>query len=275
MNVDLKTVILYSLIGGVFSLIGGVLLLGSKKSSRALERYAVPFAAGALIATVFMDLLQEGLESSTSESVLMGAMIGVVGFFFLERFLRWFHHHHHDVGEDDHSHKISLVVVGDTLHNALDGVAIAASFLISFPTGVITTFAVAAHEIPHEIGDFGVLLAKGMKRRNVLIINVISALATVVAAIIVFKLGSESVLPIGWIIGVSAGFLLYIAMSDLIPSIHDSSPSKKLLDWRPVLFLLGVVVVGTMIKLAHSYVGDSHRHIHADSSLHNQESAHD
>lgn len=239
-------------------MLGGIVLLISKKSSGVLERYAVPFAAGALLSTVFVHLLPEGVNNFGATEVMKGALYGVVGFFFLERFLSWFHHHHQDdEGEHDHhGHKASLVIVGDTLHNALDGVTIAASFLISFQTGLITTIAVAIHEIPHEIGDFGVLLNKGVSRRRVLIFNFIGALATVVMAVLTFKLGSSDKLPLALMIGLSSGFLLYIAMSDLIPSIHDGSPKKKLLDWRPVLFVLGIIVVALGVNIAHAH--DNH-----------------
>ena len=182
-------VIFFSLIGGVISLIGGVLLLSRKKTAQSLAQYATPFAAGALLAAVFLDLLKEGVEEASATTVLEAALVGVVIFFFAERFLRWFHHHHeHDkIGKDPAR---SLIIVGDTIHNIMDGVAIAAAFLVSPSTGIITTLAVAAHEIPQEIGDFGLLLKRGMSRRNVLLVNIFSALATTVAAVVTFTLGN-------------------------------------------------------------------------------------
>ena len=243
-------VIFYSMIGGVFSLLGGILLLSRQKSAEVLAKYATPFAAGALLSAVFLDLLTDGLEVSSAQSVMWSVLVGISLFFFLERFLRWFHHHHAHEG-DVINHRVGMIVIGDTLHNALDGVAIAASFLISVPTGIVTTIAVAAHEIPQEVGDFGLLLARGMSRRAVLMVNFFSALATVLLAVITFALGSEQRLPIGILIGLSAGFLLYIAMSDLIPGIHESSPKKKLFDWRPVMFVLGIVTVAVSIQIAH------------------------
>lgn len=245
-------VIFFSLIGGVFSLIGGMLMLSHKKLAQLLAAYATPFAAGALLAAVFMDLLKDGLEAASADTVLFATMLGVVFFFMAERFLHWFHHHHQH-GKSDPT--VSLIVIGDTIHNALDGVAIAAAFLISVPTGIVTTLAVAAHEIPQEVGDFGLLLAKGMKRAKVLWVNVFSALATTVLAVITFALGSEDKLPIGWLIGFSAGFLLYIAASDIIPEIHEKTKDKKLFDLQPLLLLLGVVVVSITIELAHYFVG--------------------
>ncbi len=251
-------VIIFSLLGGVVSLLGGAILLSKRQWAEKLARYATPFAAGALLAAVFLDLLAEGVEAADPRTVLLATLIGMIIFFFAERFLHWFHHHH------QHSDKkidptASLVIIGDTVHNALDGVVIAASFLVSIPTGIITTMAVAAHEIPQEIGDFGVLLNKGLSRRKVLFINLLSALATTFMAVLTFWLGSDTKLPTGILLGLSAGFLLYIAASDIIPSIHGQTAHKRLFDVRPFLLVLGAVVVGLSITIAHKYI-DSHDH---------------
>jgi len=269
---DLQTVIFFSLIGGLFSLIGGVILLSRKKLADATAKYATPFAAGALLAAVFLDLLADGVEQAEAETVLLSALIGLLAFFFMERFLHWFHHHHeHEDGSDPSK---SLVIIGDIFHNFLDGVAIAAAFLVSVPTGIVTTIAVAAHEIPQEIGDFGLLLHKGMRRRNVLLVNILSALATTVAAIITFTLGSAQVLPVGVLLGLSAGFLLYIAASDIIPEIHQRTAKGKFLDWQPVMLLLGVILVGVVIEIAHGYIDVDHNH-DAESSQINAEHIND
>ncbi|MGI8637703.1 MAG: ZIP family metal transporter, partial [Segetibacter sp.] len=122
------------------------------------------------------------------------------------------------------------------------------------PTGIVTTIAVAAHEIPHEVGTFGLLLAKNMKRGRVLFWNVVGSLATTVFAIVTFALGSSHKLPIGLLLGVSAGFLLYIAMSDIIPTIHQTSSDKRLLSIQPFLLILGVLTVGLAVWAAHSFL---------------------
>lgn len=244
-------VIFFALIGGLFSLIGGLLMLSRKKTASILAEYATPLAAGALIAAVFLDLLPDGLEEAETSLVLMSALAGIVVFFYAERFLHWFHHHHQHEGADPAK---SLIITGDIVHNALDGIAIAAAFLISVPTGIVTTIAVAAHEIPQEIGEFGVLLSKGMSRAKVLAVNVLSTLATVVAAVLTFTLGSADVLPLGVLLGLSAGFLLYIAMSDIIPTIHEQTQKNKLLDARPLLLLVGVLVVGLAVNIANGYI---------------------
>lgn len=250
-------ILFFSLIGGVISLIGGIILLSKRSWAERLATYATPFAAGALLSAVFLDLLSEGIEVARPYTVLLSALIGMITFFLAERFLHWFHHHHEHEGATDPT--ASLVIVGDVMHNILDGIAIAASFLVSVPTGIITTFAVAAHEIPQEIGDFGLLLNKGLSRKRVLIINVVSALATTVAALVTFRLGSDQALPTGVLLGLSAGFLLYIAASDIIPSIHEDA-KHELLDIRPLLLIVGAVVVAVSINVAHAYIETDHGH---------------
>jgi zinc and cadmium transporter len=242
-------ILVYSLLGSVFSMIGGVLLLSHKSLAKKLAKYVTPFAAGAMLAAVFLDLIPEALEKGDSKKVMISALAGLVVFFYMERYLRWFHHHHEHKDERQQASK-SLIVIGDTIHNAVDGIVIASAFLLNAPTGIIATIAVAAHEIPQEIGDFGLLLSLKMSRVKVLIVNLISALATVVAALITFKLGHTYELPIAAMLGASAGFLLYIAASDIIPTIHEDSQNKAFLDIRPYLLLVGIFVVSLALWLS-------------------------
>jgi zinc and cadmium transporter len=263
-------IIFYSLVGGVFSLIGGILLLSSKKTAQKLTLYGTPFAGGALLAAVFLDLFKDGVEESSPDGLFLGALLGVVIFFLAEGFLHWFHHHHK--GEDKQDATIPLIIAGDTIHNAMDGVAIAAAFLVSIPTGIVTTFAVAAHEIPQEIGDFGLMLSKGMKRAKVIWVNVFSALATTVMAVITFALGSQEALPVGLLLGISAGFLLYIAVSDVIPTIHEHSKGKHSpFDLQTLLLILGIVTVALSIQLAHRIAPEAHDEpVTPTSSVHSE-----
>lgn len=263
-------VIFYSLIGGLFSLIGGMLLLSRQGTAKALARYATPFAAGALIAAVFMDLLLEGVEEANAKTVMLSTVIGIVLFYLIERFIHWFHHHHTDEESKDvskhHDSSLPLIIAGDTIHNALDGVAIAASFLISVPTGIVTTIAVAAHEIPQEIGDFGLMLHKGLSRKKALLVNALSALATTVMAVITFAIGSAEKLPMGVLVGLSAGFLLYIAMSDVIPELHKHDKGKRFFHWQPILLIAGIITVTLAVQIAHQYIDAGHDDHGAESS---------
>lgn len=266
-------VIFYSLIGGVFSLIGGVLLLSNKNRAKSLAKYATPFAAGALLAAAFSDLLKEAAHTGNIETALTFALVGILMFFILERFLHWFHHHKEDSSSSHIDHRASLVIIGDTLHNFIDGIAIAAGFLVSPATGIIVTLAVAAHEIPQEIGDFGLLLSKGMSRKKVILVNVLSALATTLAAVIFFTIGQSAELPIDALLGVIAGFFIYIATSDIIPSIHKNE-ENKVAGPQTFLLIAGAIFVSLVTTYLHRYIDaghedhtheESHEHSHSDS----------
>lgn len=248
-------VIFYSLVGGIVSLIGGILLLRKKSLAEVLAKYATPFAAGVLLATAFGDLLPESLEKTEeNKAVMLAALGGILGFFMLERFLRWFHHHHEHEGKEKASS--SLIIIGDTLHNALDGIAIGAAFLIDTPTGIITTAAVATHEIPQEIGDFSLLLKNGMKKSTVLLANLMSALATTATAMIVFQIGDSKDFPLPALLAITAGFFIYIATSDIIPEIHEKLKDNSV-DFRPWLLLLGVGIILVISPITHDYI-DNH-----------------
>lgn len=246
-------VVIFSLIGGMFSLLGAMMLYANSRMSNRIAHLATPFAAGALLAAAFIDLLPEAAHDGDIEKALYATLGGIVIFFLLERFLRWFHHH------DSHNHasykdpKIPLIVIGDTLHNFIDGIAIAAGFLIDPVTGIVVTFAVAAHEIPQEIGDFGLLLQKGMPRKKVFWVNILSALATTAAAIVFYTLGNSVGIPLDIILGIVAGFFIYIAVSDIIPSIHENE-KKVFAGPQTWLLLLGIVIVGVATTLLHGII---------------------
>jgi len=239
--------------GSLLSLIGGLYLLYGKKGAATLQRIAVPFAAGALLAAAFLDLLPEAVEIGNPRPVLMLALVGLVSFFVLERSLSWFHHHHDDEGHSAKRQNTSLIIIGDTLHNFIDGLAIGAAFLVDPAVGVVTTMAIAAHEIPQEIGDFGLLLSKGMKRRDVLLVNVISALATVIGAAIVYGFGGQIGISESVLLALTAGFFIYIAASDIIPTIH-AEPARKWANVQTAVLIVGIVLVGFAAHVAHDIV---------------------
>lgn len=266
---DLAIVIFFSLVGGVFSLAGGFLLLATKKRAEKILKYVTPFAAGALLAAAFTDILSEAAHQGTIKQALNWTLIGILVFFLLERFIRWFHHHHKHEGSERGS-TVPLIIIGDTIHNFLDGIAIAAAFLIDVPTGIITTLAVAAHEIPQEIGDFGLLLDKGMNRANVVKANVLSALATTFAAAFFFLLGREFEPSLGIVLGLVAGFFIYIAVSDIIPSIHKND-EQKIVGPQTLMLIVGVILVSITTTALHDFIDaghsnetSEHRHEHEE-----------
>jgi zinc and cadmium transporter len=264
MTIYMQQVIFFSLIGGVLSLIGGILLLKNKKTADGLAKYATPFAAGVLLAAAFTNLLPEAIHDAVTSAILTTTLIGFLGFFMLERFLRFFHHHHDEEAKNKSSS--SLIIIGDTLHNALDGVAIGAAFLISPSTGIVATIAVALHEIPQEIGDFGLLLRNGMAKKKIIIVNIFSALATTVTAVLTFGFGTNNSEVIPYLLAITAGFFIYIAASDIIPEIHDHVGGNHK-DIRPWLLIFGALLVMIVSPIAHSYIDAGHDHDESSSTV--------
>ena len=258
--------------GSVLSLIGGIYLLYGNTGAQRLQRFAVPFAAGALLAAAFLDLLPEAIELGEPDTVLMLALVGLVAFFVLERSLSWFHHHHDDEQHGVKRQNSSLIIIGDVLHNFIDGLAIGAAFLVDPAVGIITTAAIAAHEIPQEIGDFGLLLSKGMKKRNVLLVNFVSAMVTVVGAVFIYGFGGEIGISESALLAITAGFFIYIAASDIIPTIH-AEPRRQWANIQTAVLLLGIVIVGTAATVAHELVphSESEQHSLEENSDHSHQ----
>jgi zinc and cadmium transporter len=232
-------------VGSLISLIGGIALLKVKKRRNAALLLTMPFGAGALLAAAFFDLLPESFEQAEPSTMLLYCLIGFIGFFLLERLATWFHHHHQHEGEAKNAPQRWMVVLGDLMHNMIDGVAIGASFLVSIPTGIITTFAVATHEVPKELGTFAFLLTRGWKDKTVIVANLATALGTIAAAILVYVLarGSHDFVPP--LLALTSGFFLYVAASDIIPDIHEQP--RHIGTVQAAMLVLGVVIVGAVI----------------------------
>ncbi|MDO8619637.1 MAG: ZIP family metal transporter [Candidatus Daviesbacteria bacterium] len=235
----LAYILLFSFLGSVVSLLGGILLLTNEKFTKKISHFLSAFAGGALLGTAFFDLLPEALKDAGEVDIFLWTLIGVLAFFLLERFI---HHHEQSENANEKSTVIPLIIIGDTIHNFIDGVAMAGTFLISIPLGIVTSLAVAAHEIPQEIGDFGLMLHKGVSKRKVLLINFSSALAAMFGAIITYlaKDTISGLLPA--VLGMTAGFFIYIALTNLIPEIH-SRENQKMAFWETIILLLGVLAI--------------------------------
>lgn len=251
-------ILIFTFLGSFASLIGGVLLLGKEKLVKGKELILVAFAAGAMLAASFLDLIPEAVkeigEISQIGQIGGAALLGVIVFFFLERFLLWHHHHGCLPAEagaqagpegkecEAPTPTIPLLIIGDTLHNFLDGIVIAGAFLVSLPLGIITSLAVGFHEIPQEIGDFGVLLSLGMEKGRVIMVNIFSALISFLGAVLGFYFLENFEVMIPYLVAFAAGNFIYIAASDLIPQLHQVFERKTVFG-QTLTFILGILTI--------------------------------
>lgn len=261
-------VIICSLAGGVFAVTGGVVLTMLKKA-KTISSYLTAFAAGVLLAAAFLDLLPEALEGGAGNEVFIFVLIGLIAFFILEGFLRWFHGHNHNNEPERDGAKpiVPMIIIGDTIHNFMDGLAIAAGFLISPANGIIVTLAVAAHEIPQEISDFAILLNSGLSRKKVIAINILSASVSTFSAVIFFVIGAASDISLTPLIGITAGFFIYVATTDIIPAILQERTHKNVAK-KSALLILGIVVIFFTTTYLHKLIDHHDGHDHYDSSTH-------
>ena len=233
-----------SLLGGLGGLLvaSGVLLIRDPFRAKLIP-WLVSYAVGALLGISMMGLLPESLESLPAARVFATLLGGILLFFILEKLVLWRHCHTHDC--EVHESTVASVMIGDTFHNFVDGAVIAAAVLTSVPLGVSTAVAVAAHEIPQEIGDFAILLHAGYSRRKALLLNVLSALASAAGAIAAFLAFDIVPRTLPYFLVLAASSFLYVAMADLIPGLHrgrtDASSLRQI-----ILIALGIA---TMVLL--------------------------
>ncbi|MBS3081976.1 ZIP family metal transporter [Candidatus Pacearchaeota archaeon] len=240
----LLSVIVVSLISviGIFTL-----SINTKKLNKILL-YLVSFAAGALLGDVFIHLIPELIkDNSFTLKTSFFTLGGILLFFIIEKIVHWQHCHIPQSGEHIHPFAINNLV-GDGVHNFLDGIIIGASYLVSIPIGLATTVAVIFHEIPQEIGDFGVLLQGGFSRKKALLFNFVLSL-TAVAGGLIAVLASSIVSSITeYLIPIAIGGFIYIAGSDLIPELHKDFETKKSII-QIIAFILGIAVMALLLFL--------------------------
>lgn len=240
----LASIILANVIVGLIGVVGayGILTFFVKNHSKLL--FLVSFAAGAMLAVSFFDLLPEALSRHGDFMVIMEFfVIGFVVFMLIEKSLLFYHCHE----ENCRAHSSAkLIILGDSVHNFLDGVAIGASFLAGSSIGVFTTLAIIIHEIPQEIGDFGVLIHRGYSKGRALLYNLLSAIMAVLGGVLAyFSLYSfHSYIP--YVLSLTAGGFVYIAAADLIPELHNDSTSRSKISWHSAILILGIVAVWTL-----------------------------
>lgn len=243
----LLSVIIVSLI----SFIGAFGLVMNKEKLQPILLFLVSFAIGGLFGDAFLHLLPEAFEELgvgvfSSALVLLGIML----FFVLEKYIRWHHCHIADHEHAHHAHPVaSINLIGDGVHNFVDGLLIGASFLVSIPVGLATTIAVILHEIPSEIGDAGVLLHSGLEPRKVLWFNFLSALTSVVGVVVSLLIGPSVSTYAPILAAITAGGFIYIAGSDLVPSLHLENEKASQSFGQFLAILAGLLVMVALLAL--------------------------
>ena len=260
----LASILIFTALSGVLSaaVAGLFLLVPSRPRSRSIP-HMVSFATGALLGTALLALIPHAMEGAGPQhlhEVGIALVIGIGVFFVLEKFLLWRHCHAdesetHDVhvhAHHNHSDQASgvLVLVGDALHNSLDGVLIAAAFLTDWHLGVVTTFAIMAHEIPQEIGNFAVLLHAGMSRGQALFWNLATSLTAVIGGVAGYFALRQSLALLPYALAIAAASLLYVAVADLIPGLHRRTDARASVA-QVVLLVAGILVVAYAEQHAH------------------------
>ncbi|OGM08580.1 hypothetical protein A2Z67_06360 [Candidatus Woesebacteria bacterium RBG_13_36_22] len=249
---------IYSFIGSVAGLIGGVILLFRKDWARRLASVSVPLAAGVLLTLSFLDLLPEAVEAYGNGAFSVILIVFVV-LFLIERFFFYLHHHLED-GEthSGHSHAqgetiVPLIIFGDTIHNFLDGVVIGSSFLVNPALSLLVAFSTFLHETPHEIADFGILLGNGWSRKKTLIANFLSALATFPGAFLTYLYADRIKSGTGILLALAAGFFLYVATTDFLP---EAAHAPRKIMFRQAAFLLIGIFMMVAVRIIFPEIGN-------------------
>ena len=274
-------IIFFTAVGGIASAaFAGLFLLVPEAAGRRLLPHFVSYATGALLGAALLALLPEAMEGvgpDGAHAIGAAMLVGLGVFFVIEKLVLWWHthangngheahghasgahdHNHahdhgHDHGGHDHGRAAAsgvLVIIGDSVHNALDGVLIAAAFLTSFPLGLVTTFAVAAHEIPHRVGDFAILVHSGMSRGRALIMNMATGLTSIIGGVAAYFGLQRAIGALPYALALAAAGFLYIAVAGLIPGLHRRADPRTSLA-QVILMGLGVWTIAWAESLAH------------------------
>jgi len=232
-----------SALGSAGGLITASLLLFAGQSTRArVVPWLVSYAVGTLLGAALLGLVPNALETLAPAQALGTLLAGILTFFVLEKLVLW-RHSHDDHECDVHRSTVTLVILGDAVHTFVDGVVIAAATLVSIPLGMTTALAVAAHEIPQEAGDFAILLAAGYSRPRGFLLNLTSAAGGILGASAMLLFGSNAPGVVPYVLSFSAGSFLYVAMADLIPTLHRGTLDRNAVRQ---LILIGLGI-GTMV----------------------------
>lgn len=235
---SLTSVIIVSLI----SFVGILSLTFTQGNLKKITLFLVSLSAGTLLGDSFLHLLPETLAKNQSNlNIWLWLLAGIITFFILEKIIHW--RHCHIITSQEHPHPVGMMnLIGDSLHNFLDGIIIAGSFLVDIKLGFATTIAVIAHEIPQEIGDFGVLIHAGYNRTKAVILNFTSAIVAIIGTILTLMLRNQFENFTTYIIPFTAGGFIYIATADLIPELKKDASLVQSIK-QLVFILLGIAIM--------------------------------
>lgn len=248
------------------SLVGAAWLIFSKKQIKQLSLGLMALAAGTMLGSVFLHLLPEATHLLPTQTVFSVVLASLLGFLLIEKIIHW--RHCHDVECSVHSFGY-MNLLGDAVHNFIDGILIAGSFAVSPQLGLITTLAVAAHEIPQELGDFGVLIQAGFTPGRALLFNLFSASMAIAGAVFGWLAISQAQMLSAWLLPIAAGSFLYISTADLLPEIRKQDNVAKIAGvFSLVLLGVGLMIGVTYLSPEHSHGEVEHSHDHQVEELH-------
>lgn len=243
----LTYIIIASILESLVSLVGVIFLFFGFERLKSYIQYFISFSVGTFLGVIFFDILPEALEISEVQTVFLFVIVGFLFFFLLSRILNIYHaHHEDDLICHDHYKKTSgyKVLIGDVIHNFIDGVIIALAFLADFQLGILTTIAVLLHEFPQEASDFFVLINSGFSKGKALLSNFLISFSTILGAILTYFFANNLEGIIGPALGLVAGNFLYIAASDLVPELHEGYREKGTSTiGQFILIILGVWLI--------------------------------
>lgn len=240
--------LLAAILVSLISLIGIFFLFIKTSYLQKMTLFFVSFAIGGLLGDAFIHLIPQSFEKLNNISTSLLIIVGILIFFIIEKFLRW--RHCHDLQCIEHPKNLATInLVGDTVHNLIDGMIIAASFMVAIPVGISTTLAVILHEIPQEIGHFGIFIHSGLSIKKSLIYNFLSAIASILGVVLTFLLGTHLTNFSISLIPITAGGFIYLAASDLIPELHRHEQKISHSLFQLFFIILGVALMSILVFL--------------------------
>ncbi len=235
----------------IIPLCGAFFLFMNEKLIRRSILFFVSFSTGALLGDVFLHMIPEMSEGTSFATDVYIILFGIVCSFAIEKTVHWRHCHVLPGGPDAHEHHHHpvgmLTLIADGIHNFIDGIVIAASYLVSLPVGLATTLAVVFHEIPQEIGNIAILIHSGYSRRNAIIFNIYSQMSAILGAVLFLLLSNRITGLTSFMLPFAAGNFLYIAGSDLIPELHKDTGLKR--AFLQLLFMIAGILVMCVVKV--------------------------